>query len=1366
MAFRKAYGKIWDLARVEVSMGPIASLSQYYDQPLRRFTFEDFQLVPTVKEFEEIPGCPLGGRKPYLFSGFYPSTTRVAKVVKISAQELDRSEYQGSVWRKGQRPWQIKANGLSFIDILALLIFGVVLFPNMEGLVDLAAIDAFLAFHHGKESPVVAILAMYDTFDRGCEKSSARIVCCALALYVWLVGLSIRYKVTARASKKERRIGTNSWLAWRGEGRIRILSSCEGCPMRGVPSDESITPFIARGFSDHNTRVLQGVRKAWGADRELRGSSNGIIGGYHKWLRVRTQRLDWLPNLKTVRDDEVKASEESDEVQALKAELERARVVKEKFKSIAIKYDELRDVNMATAEALERETKKARKEEHDQNKESSRGKGMILKDELKACLRSKRNLSQQLSETEGNMWAIIDECKEKLNLAATHKQRLEDEYAKISAEREARERESRTSPIASQGQSSGGHLLRPQGDPQTSQLLKKHALRRPYQTRARAKIMGEVEKVQEHMKADMEAMKEQMSQQPQSDHAHVSRPMEGTHGMPHHNLADFEPCLGYATEGQATHYRYSTMKRWWAAHPQSFADLVFASERINVGPKRGKFDHPTRTIEKTGANEEGEKEGETHAVTAIPVRPTNNKPPPYPLPSYPQRPSLNQPQSLPPLAQTRNTNKKEFCSKKPVEFTLIPVSYADLLPCLLDNSMVAITLAKVHQPPFLREYDSNATCVCHGEAPGRSIEHCRALKCKSCGFGMTDPLDELISCFLIRVNPWRTIRPHLQKATCPRHQRAARPHLERTTRPRLERTTRPHHQRAARPHLQRTTCPSLERATRPRLGGLHVLTFRRLHALAIRGLHVLTFVGLHALTFRGLHVLANRGLHALTLRGLHVLAIRGLHALTLKGLHVLANRGLHALTLRGLHLLAIRGLHALTSRGLHILALRGLHALTFRGLRVLIFIPGPPPDIGGRPTVQAQPEREAITQLLCIPGQDFTRAAAKKRGSHPQRHPVDPEKSNRALGFPALGLRLQDTQWTRRSPTGSWSCQALITGLCQFYGVPVSNRAFIKKYCAPRQAQGETPHQHWDGRALPMTHGRPIGDQVQSQRGGGPDDTQRQNLSFCTLVSSRGGGPDDTRRYLTVIRTLVSSRGGGPDDTRRYLTVIRTLLSSRGGGPDDTRRYLTKAVASGGSNLARLGELGGKHLPYFAINRGGSEEEKAEALPKRFRNVFREEFREGFDRSSTFFIRSSSFFDLQRIASFPIFPTFSSNKRWWRLRAYSFRGTRIPRVSRRPPAEGPYRHNVLSKRMIPLETGKVQSKHSFPPYGLPPNYTPPNVAHTPDENVDNSAPIPIESQHPQSGHAQVSQPMRETHEAPRDHNLVDFEPHVGYAAEG
>ena len=51
---------------------------------------------------------------------------------------------------------------------------------------------------------------------------------------------------------------------------------------------------------------------------------------------------------------------------------------------------------------------------------------MILEDKLKAYQRSKMSLSEQLSKTEENMWAIIYQYKEKLNLALTHEQRLED----------------------------------------------------------------------------------------------------------------------------------------------------------------------------------------------------------------------------------------------------------------------------------------------------------------------------------------------------------------------------------------------------------------------------------------------------------------------------------------------------------------------------------------------------------------------------------------------------------------------------------------------------------------------------------------------------------------------------------------------------------------------------------------------------------------------------------------------------------------------------------------------------------------------------------------------------------------------------
>jgi len=76
------------------------------------------------------------------------------------------------------------------------LIFRVVLFPNVDGLVDRAAIDAFLAFYDCKESLVVAILAdLYDTFDRRCEKNNARIVCYTSTLYVWLVSHLFRQEV-------------------------------------------------------------------------------------------------------------------------------------------------------------------------------------------------------------------------------------------------------------------------------------------------------------------------------------------------------------------------------------------------------------------------------------------------------------------------------------------------------------------------------------------------------------------------------------------------------------------------------------------------------------------------------------------------------------------------------------------------------------------------------------------------------------------------------------------------------------------------------------------------------------------------------------------------------------------------------------------------------------------------------------------------------------------------------------------------------------------------------------------------------------------------------------------------------------------
>ncbi|KAL5138287.1 hypothetical protein HKD37_10G028495 [Glycine soja] len=438
-AFRKAYGKIWDLAMVEVSTEAIASLVQYYDQPLRCFTFGDFQLSPMELDHR--------------------------KQVKNGVVGISRKYLEAKV-----RILAGKGEWAPFIDILALLIFGGVLFRNVDGLVDLAAIDAFLAYHNHKGSPVVAMLAdLYDTFDRRCEKSSTRIVCCTPALYVWLVSHLFRQEVRHACPLESHRSciekeGTNwdqllankegasiNWFPRWKEGRIGVLISCggfpnvplmgtRGCisynpvlairqlgyPMRGAPLEEEIASVISRGFNKTNMETFQKVRKAWEVlqkkDKELRGSNNEPIGGYRKWLKAHVQVLDWIPSLRTAKREEVEAPEEDEEVQALRAELEQAQIVKERFKSAALKIRkenaELRDINVATTKALEQETRRARREEHGWNK----------------C---KRNLSQRLCETETNMLAIVSRYQEEPNLATAHEHRVADEYAQVYVEKEA-----------------------------------------------------------------------------------------------------------------------------------------------------------------------------------------------------------------------------------------------------------------------------------------------------------------------------------------------------------------------------------------------------------------------------------------------------------------------------------------------------------------------------------------------------------------------------------------------------------------------------------------------------------------------------------------------------------------------------------------------------------------------------------------------------------------------------------------------------------------------------------------------------------------------------------------------------------------
>jgi len=55
---RNRYGNLLGLLEIEVPMPTITALTQYYDTPLRCFTFQNFLLMPTVEEYEQIVDLP------------------------------------------------------------------------------------------------------------------------------------------------------------------------------------------------------------------------------------------------------------------------------------------------------------------------------------------------------------------------------------------------------------------------------------------------------------------------------------------------------------------------------------------------------------------------------------------------------------------------------------------------------------------------------------------------------------------------------------------------------------------------------------------------------------------------------------------------------------------------------------------------------------------------------------------------------------------------------------------------------------------------------------------------------------------------------------------------------------------------------------------------------------------------------------------------------------------------------------------------------------------------------------------------------------------------------------------------------------
>ncbi|RDX72742.1 hypothetical protein CR513_47730, partial [Mucuna pruriens] len=81
--FEGNFGKILDLVEIEVQPEAISTLAQFYDPPMRSFLFMNFQIAPTLEEYECIIGGPRVDRPPYLYQGNWPSSEKIARLLKV-----------------------------------------------------------------------------------------------------------------------------------------------------------------------------------------------------------------------------------------------------------------------------------------------------------------------------------------------------------------------------------------------------------------------------------------------------------------------------------------------------------------------------------------------------------------------------------------------------------------------------------------------------------------------------------------------------------------------------------------------------------------------------------------------------------------------------------------------------------------------------------------------------------------------------------------------------------------------------------------------------------------------------------------------------------------------------------------------------------------------------------------------------------------------------------------------------------------------------------------------------------------------------------------------------------------------------------
>ncbi|XP_050895220.1 uncharacterized protein LOC127101822 [Lathyrus oleraceus] len=179
--FRAWYGRLVGILKTKVEYGFL----NYF------FTFPDYQLMSTLEEHSYWFGLPVSDKLPFSDSEKTPTPAAIAEALHIETYVVKANFIKkGGILGLTSRFLRDKAfifakadSRDAFEAILALLIYGIMLFPNIDDFLDVNIVQIFLI-----GNPVPTLLGdTYHYIHHNTKKGGGTILCCASLVYKWFI---------------------------------------------------------------------------------------------------------------------------------------------------------------------------------------------------------------------------------------------------------------------------------------------------------------------------------------------------------------------------------------------------------------------------------------------------------------------------------------------------------------------------------------------------------------------------------------------------------------------------------------------------------------------------------------------------------------------------------------------------------------------------------------------------------------------------------------------------------------------------------------------------------------------------------------------------------------------------------------------------------------------------------------------------------------------------------------------------------------------------------------------------------------------------------------------------------------------------